>query len=260
MYPGYSPGDLEYGEAQQEAGQAIAEARRKGVKWEPPAEYLLGQNRTGKKTRFFAKGQDTSGSGSGSGSDGDGDSSKPAAPAIDDTVNGDSNQYFMVDTKPTPVNVNVNGLKGIPNRGKKSGKQSADNADSGDDKSKEAPPNTNSQKPAVSEEFENIDAEVEARLKAKEDRKKNKEKKRKRESDDSMIVPPNEEAAENKVAVEKPKKKKTKKDSQGRREEESSPKKRKGDYAGEIQTTGITAEGDNEGEKKKKRKKSKKDD
>ena len=253
MYPGYSPGDLEYGEAQQEAGQAIAEARRKGVTWEPPAEYVLGQNRTGKKARFFAKGQD----GSGSGSDENQDISKTAPPAADDSVNGDSNPYFVVDTEPTPVN----GMKRIPSRAKQSDKNLSDNVESGNEKSEKVSHNTEDEKQAApdsKEEYDNIDAEVEARLKAKEDRKKNKEKKRKRDSDDSMILPPTEEAAEDKVAVEKPKKKKTKKESKP--EDGASLKKRKGDHVDENHDIAAQAEIDGEGAKKKKRKKSRKDD
>ena len=216
MYPGYSPADHAYGSAAQEYGKWAAEARKEGqdVK-HPQAEYELGQAKGLKRTTLAAireaklAREGGSGSGTGSGSDAVSDShskkktehtagpSQQASPPPE----GD-NPYFVVDTKPTPVN--LPGMTQLPaKRGASPEEEPVESK-----KHKKAKRKHDGEIPKVEQgvEFEDISGEVDARLKAKEEKlKRKKEKKRKRESGEEPLV-----SGVLSTSTEKPKKKKHK--------------------------------------------------
>lgn len=269
MYPGYSPADHEYGKAAEEYGKAAAEARARGEKVDfDDVEYEIGQAK-GIKRRTLAgireakaareaKGKG-SGSGTGSGSDSPigpsppklaATNGAPASAKVENEASEGDNPYFVIDTKPTPVNFSGTSHQTTkrsvspppePIEGKKhkkSKKKHEGELLKGEDGDKV--------------EFEDISEEVDARMKEKEEKRKRKEeKKRKRESagepaSTARVV----EFADVVVEVEKPKKKKTKYTSDETLADRTvSSKKRSVDVDGESD--------DGEG-KKKKRKKGKK--
>lgn len=191
MYPGYSPKDVEYGKAAEEFGKQWSEAKKQGIEFSTGPdgpEYEFAQSKQAKKRRLAELQQ--------------GESRAPgkveASLANGNTVtasseNAGGDPLFFVDTNPTPV-----ASKGFT----KAETVAAAPAE-----------------PVI--EYENIDAEVDARLKAKEEAKKGKkDKKRKRESAASAETEVIEESVDAAVAtadaaeIEKPKKKmsKSKKD------------------------------------------------
>ena len=278
MYPGYSPADHEYGKAAEEYGKAAAEARAKGIEFKyPEAEYEVGQAKGLKRKTLAeirethaAKGR-TSGSGSGSGTGSSSEDSikqKPKEPA---TTNGQAstvksqeaspegdNPYFVIDTKPTPVD--ISGMSSQPlkrsasppeaveaKRRKKAKKKHDGEMPKGED--------------TLEVKTEDISERVDARMKEKEKKRKMKEeKKRKRQSegDDGVeeaqdITEPSAVTAE----VERPKKKtkKCKKAEEERLTDRTVSKKRQGEGEGEGEGERNAEDGD--GKKKKKRKKNK---
>lgn len=272
MYPGYSPADHEYGKAAEEYGKAAAEARARGIEIKhPDAEYEVGQAKGVKRKTLAeireaqaAKGG-TSGSGSGSGTGSGSETSIKQIPKEPTTTNGQAstekaeeaspegdNPYFVIDTKPTPVNV--------PGMSSQPLKRSASPPDAVEAKKhKKAKKKHDGAMPkgedSQSVKTEDISERVDARMKEKEKKRKMKEeKKRKRQSEGKLpaeeaqpITEPSAVAAE--VEMPKKKKKKAKK-----AEEEPPPdrrvsKKRRGEGEGQAE--------DGEGKKKKKRKKNK---
>lgn len=267
MYPGYSPADHEYGKAAEEYGRAAAEARKQGIDIShPDVEYEIGQAKgikrrtlAGMREAQAAKGQ---GSGSGSGSASEGPAkTTPKEHAIPNgnatkekpqeaTPQGD-NPYFVIDTKPTPVN-----LPGMPNQPTKRSISPPPSASS--KKHKKAKKRHDGELPKGEEtekvELEDISEEVDARLKDKEEKRKRKEeKKRKRESNDSTSAVEasgtNAEDPAMAVEVEKPKKKKAKKSTDEALAYRSITKKRAGENNEEAEYA--------EGKTRKKRKKGK---
>lgn len=199
MYPGYSPADIEYGEASAAMGHSVGKMQAEGQKWELPAdgpEYKIGQARGAKRTLVFRKDSGASVE--------NGEPEKAADSTNEDpAADGGENPYFVIDTNPTPIKL-----------GKKR---------SAEDESEPKKKKTKTGEEA-SIETEDISAEVEARLKAKEEKRRAKEeKKRRRSSTDD----------EEKVS-KKPKKEKS--------------KKREADEETEVSI---------DGEKRKKRKKNK---
>lgn len=269
MYPGYSPADHEYGKAAEEYGKAAAEARERGedVKFDD-MEYEIGQAKGIKKRTLAgireakaareAKGKGN-GSGRASGSDSPVDPTPPklaatnGAPAsakVEDEAPEGDNPYFVIDTKPTPVN-----LAGPSH-------QTTKHSASPPPEPLEGKKHKNQKKKHEGElpkgeeadkvEFEDISEEVDARMKEKEEKRKRKEeKKRKRESaSEPASTAQVLESADAVLEVEKPKKKKTKHTSdEAGADRTVSSKKRSADVDGESD--------DGEG-KKKKRKKGKK--
>ena len=200
MYPGYSPADHEYGKAAEEYGKAVAEAKRRGVEIpkHPDIDYQIGQGK-GIKRKNLAQiremQQSQSGSGSGTGEE-DGSSRKQKVnerlgsselkteetPAKDTDVQTEGdNPFFIIDTKPTPVN--------IPGHLSSPSKREADvEVDEGkaSKKSKTKHSGDFPAAPQQTEQTEDISAEVDARMREKEERRKRKEeRKRKRESEKS---------------------------------------------------------------------------
>ncbi|MCJ1247765.1 hypothetical protein MMC30_004980 [Trapelia coarctata] len=223
MYPGYSPADHEYGKAAEEFGAQWAAAKAQGLEFQTPPDgphYEFSQAR-GVKRPTLAKIRaakaalgEGSGSGTGSGSDaglrgttstGPQPSGQSEAAKSEDEKADDSNPYFVVDTKPTPVNIpglshqptkRASGVDSPPESASKSSKKV---------KTKHDGEISNPHEKRV--EFEDITGEVDARMKEKEEKRKRKEEKRKRKRESEESV----EAQAAVAKVDKPKKKKSKK-------------------------------------------------
>ena len=266
MYPGYSPADHEYGKAAEEFGRVAAEARAKGVEIKhPEVEYEIGQAKGAKRRTLAAmrktsaaKGQ-ASGSGSGSGSEGPTTQvpkEKATSPekAKDEkakatTPEGD-NPFFIIDTKPTPLN-----LPGITNQPVKRSASPSGSPDT--KKQKKAKKHHEGELPtgegAVKVEFEDISGEVDARMKEKEEKRKLKEdRKRRRESEGDQAEAAKAHATSSDkpaaaVEVETPKKKKVKTSNEEELTDRTMLNKRSGEEIEEAT--------DGEGKKAKKRKK-----
>ena len=263
MYPGYSPADHEYGKAAEEYGKAVAEAKRRGVEIpkHPDIDYQIGQGKGVKRKSLAQLRELKQGSELKRGSSG----SEGEGPARKHKVNGDSssshmknegsssqtvgaeaedeNPVFVIDTKPTPVS--------IPHHLSSQSKRDREERDTAGLKPKKSKTKHSGDLLSAdknADETEDISAEVEARMKAKEEKRKLKEeKKRKRESEKSEVAATTEPANVATMEIEeKPKKKKNKvkhsEDGEGKSEQKVE-KKRAGD------------EDEGEGEKKKKRRK-----
>ena len=263
MYPGYSPADHEYGKAAEEHGRAVAQARVRGEEIKPDGiEYQIGQGKSNRRHRLAdarkanAAQENASGSDSatGSGSKGNSDSNTPAATnrkavatkAEPTDVEGDD-PFFVIDTKPTPVNLPEESHK----VSKRSGSPSPEPTEGR--KLKKAKKRHEGEAPKAEDQngvqFEDISKEVDARMKEKEAKRKRKEeKKRKRESegDAGASSAVNAEDGDGAMGVEKPKNKKPKHKSEEAPAEEAISKKRPGEDGGESKG--------GEGKKKKKRK------
>jgi len=263
MYPGYSPADHIYGNAAMAAGAAAAAAKKAGLPFKPSVDidYEVGQGKGLKRKKLAemraAKGsQGDNGSGSRSGTDTsaravNGHSqaakvadTKTAEPKPAQEATESEQPAFFVDTKPTPVN--------LPLAFTKCSKRMSPDPEP----TEEATPKKMKKKhdgdiPAAPKpgqiETEDISAEVNKRMKDKEERRKlkeeqKKEKKRKRDTEDSSQ--PAAEASSTVVEGETPKKKKSKKNPDAKEVEEASKKRPADD-----QEAGDDGEG-----KKKKRK------
>lgn len=266
MYPGYSPADHEYGKAAEDFGRVAAEARAKGVEIKhPEVEYEIGQAKGIKRRTLAAmrkqsaaKGQ-ASGSGSGSGSEGPttqvpNENATSQEKAKDEkakapTPEGD-NPFFIIDTKPTPVD-----LPGITNRPVKRSASPSGSPET--KKKKKAKKHHEGELPrsegAVKIEFEDISGEVDTRMKEKEEKRKSKEeKKRKRESegDQTEVAEAHATSSDTPAAgveVETPRKKKAKKSNEEELADRNVANKRSGEEIDEA--------ADGEDKKAKKRKK-----
>ncbi|KAL9120846.1 MAG: hypothetical protein Q9187_002595 [Circinaria calcarea] len=230
MYPGYSPADHQYGEAAQEFGAAWSAAKSNGLEFKPPPDgpqYEMAQAKGVKKSTLAgiraAKAARGEGSGSGSGSGSEAPTARSTSNGVstngnkedaksEDATKENGNPYFVVDTNPTPVN-----LPGISHQPAKRTSDEQSPKETGHRKSKKAKTKHEGEPVAIKEkrvEFEDISAEVDARLKEKEEKRKRKEeKKRKRVSDEAPDAAAETvaEAVEVATEVEKPKKKKSKK-------------------------------------------------
>lgn len=270
MYPGYSPADHEYGKAAEEYGKAAAEARARGIEFKHPnAEYQVGQAKGVKRKTLAeireaqaAKGR-TSASGSRSGTGSGSEVSIKQTHKEPTTTNGQASTekaeeaspegdspYFVIDTKPTPVDVpgmfsqplkrSASPPEALEAKKHKKAKKKHDGAMAQGEDAQEV-------------KTEDISERVEARMKEKEKKRKMKEeKKRKRQSEGEPvaeeaqpITEPSAVAAE--VEMPKKKKKKAKKAEEEPLPDRSVSKKRLGEGEGEAE--------DGEGKKKKKRKK-----
>jgi len=262
MYPGYSPADHEYGKAAEEFGAQWAAAKAQGVEFQPPPDgphYEFSQARGVKRPTLAkiraakaARGEG-SGSGTGSGSDagpsgttstGPQPSGQSEAAKSEDEKADDSNPYFVVDTKPTPVN--LPGLSHQPAKRASEVDSPAEPAFKSSKKVKTKHDEEISNPHEKRVEFEDITGEVDARMKGKEEKRKREEKqKRKRESEESVEA---HAVANN----DKPKKKKSKKVDGESGVNGSASKKRHG-------SSDVEAAGE-DGAKKKKKKSKKSED
>ena len=266
MYPGYSPADHEYGKAAEDFGRVAAEARAKGVEIKhPEVEYEIGQAKGIKRRTLAAMRGAVTAKGQGSGSGPGSGSERPITQvprekatsegkAVDEgaeapTPEGD-NPFFIIDTKPTPVN-----LPGITTQPVKRSASPPGSAEA--KKHKKAKKHHEGELPigedAAKVEFEDISGEVDARLKEREEKRKRKEeKKRKRESEGDQTEAAEAHATSSdtpaaRVEAEKPKTKKAKKSNEEELADRTTSNKRS---RGEIEETA-----DGEGKKTQKRKK-----
>ena len=235
MYPGYSPADHEYGQAAMEYGKAVAEARAQGVDFKPGMDlaYEIGQSKGNRKKKLEGirdakAGMDKAeneamGTGDNVTEQGEGRGKRKGGPDDSrETVNGmaasmkpaevangsakeaqnDDTPVFSLDANPTPLKPSQTLSNGISNN--TSSQQPASPLP--DQQTSEEPPKPK-EKPSKklktshpgplpeAPQFEDISAEVDARLqerekkrKEREEKKGKKEKKRKRESGDSEVA------------------------------------------------------------------------
>lgn len=216
MYPGYSPADHVYGEAAAEFGQEWHKAKREGHQLQLSADgpqYEFGQAKGAKKRKLEESRGGTSqsdgASQNGRGLNGNGKAQASAEDGSDSSKNPASSQQkgnplFVIDTNPTPVpelHSQVGGtnlaLPVLPAKPSKRAKTAPEDA-----------PASN----GAPLEHEDIEQEVDQRLKAKEERRKQKEKKRKRHSEGDSGLPQSKAAGDSVEEVApKPAKKKSKK-------------------------------------------------
>ncbi len=239
MYPGYSPADIEYGKAAQEAGEVLAKAKAAGHEWQPNPDgpqYSIGKQDGGKRKAMFQKPKE--------GEKQDGLASSSAADDNKDATNGENKGAeeetlgFVVDTNPPPVDV-----LGMDKKSKKRPSAESSPPEPVEKKSKKA--KTREEPTIVTED---ISAEVDARMKEKEEKRKKKEEKKRRRSStgsDTAAVPVD-------ASVKEPETKKARKSSG---EREGKGKKKRQDPNAEAD--GKKDVDDGEGGKKKKRKKNK---
>jgi hypothetical protein len=200
MYPGYSPADHIYGEAAQEFGEHAAEMKRKGMdlKLDPSGpQYAVGQNRKPRRltqTEGAHTGSVSASEQDGKDEDGDGEPMEGVEQSTD------MRPLFVIDSKPTPI-ADLGEIQKQRNKANDkakrrvsfkedqevltSGTNSCEQSKAKKIKLGTAEPPSAANPGSVPQE-DDIAAEVEARLKAKEEKRKRKEeKKRKRESGDS---------------------------------------------------------------------------
>jgi hypothetical protein len=167
MYPGYSPAHIEYGKAASEFGQAVGQMKIRGETWEPAngTEYQIGQAHGAKRKMLFQKDKTDSVEIEGaakapSSENGNGEEAK------EEEILG-----FVIDINPTPVKLPGSSTK----------RPLEDESEAAEKKKHKKSKKSNAGEAVI--ETEDISAEVEARLKIKEEKKKLKEeKKRRRES------------------------------------------------------------------------------
>ena len=203
MYPGYSPADHEYGQAAEEFGRYASEAKMRGEEVKLPGiDYEFGQGKGIKRKTLteIRAAQEAkergSGSGSGSGSDnpvksaaqGEPSTTKSngaitngnTEPAITspEPQEGGDNPYFVVDTQPMKINL----PHALLNQQKRSASSDPQPSLEESKEHKKAKKSHEGDLP-TGEGYEDINDEVDAKLKEKEEKKKRKEeRKRKRES------------------------------------------------------------------------------
>lgn len=193
MYPGYSPADHVYGQAAMQYGSAAAKAKAEGIELRPHAdlEYEICQGKGHKRKKLaemqLPKGsQDMNGSASGSGADAPSaltNGKKPEsenAEAKDEEMGDAAQPSFYIDTNPTPVNLPFS----EKNSSERPTSVSERLKESKSKKSKKAHDGELPAAPAQGKiETEDISAEVDARMKEKEEKRLRKEeKKRKKEA------------------------------------------------------------------------------
>ena len=222
MYPGYSPADHVYGQAAMQYGSAATKAKAEGIelKPHPDLEYELGQGKGTKRTKLAdieaTKGlQGNSVTGSGSGADApsatNGTKLESEKSDAKDEEMGDAAQpSFYIDYNPTPINLPFN----EKNDSKRATSVPEPVEESQPKKAKKAHNGELPAAPAQGKiETEDITAEVDARMKEKEEKRLRKEeKKRKKEAAATVETVATEEADTSVVAADD---KKRKRDSAG---------------------------------------------
>ncbi len=235
MYPGYSPADHIYGEAAQEYGERAAELKRKGMdlKLDPDGpQYVVGhEKRPRRLSQEPEQTQPASISSAGAQNVSREDEEGEPMEGIEQST--DAEQYFVIDSKPTPI-IDPGEIQKQKNKANDKAKRRVSFKEEQDvgsasinnpdiPKTKKAKVSA-TEPPAVvncgsSVQEEDLSEEVDARLKAKEEKRRRKqEKKRKRDSGDSLEI--GQEHASSELAygrvdtslVGKPRKKLHKKD------------------------------------------------
>ena len=192
MYPGYSPADHVYGQAAMEYGTAATKAKAEGIelKPHPDLEYELGQGKGTKRAKLAdiqaTKGlQDSIRSASSSGADAPSATNgkklgSEKSDAKDEEMGDAAQPSFYIDYNPTPIN--------LPFKEKNDSKRATSVAEPVEEsqpkKAKKAHDGELPAAPAQGKiETEDISAEVDARMKEKEEKRLRKEeKKRKKEA------------------------------------------------------------------------------
>ena len=288
MYPGYSPADHIYGEAAQEYGEHAAELKRNGLDLELDPrgpQYVIGQSRKRRCLSQEPTQTKTAAVSSTSAPNVNGEGEGEPMEGVEQSTNVP--QYFTIDSKPTPV-TDLGEIQKQKNKANDKAKRqvsfvegqeagAASNNSSDAHKSKKAKSNADEFPALVSSESavqeEDISAEVEARLKAKEEKRRRKEeKKRKRDSRDSLENAPYSNAAApadgsvERSSIKKLKEKMHKKDQEdtsnatepsakGQDRKESEKHKKKKDRAGDDEAKHAAPARVKSEEPKKKRKK-----
>lgn len=290
MYPGYSPADHIYGEAAAEYGAAMAEAKRQGKQTatDPTGiEYVVGDGQPSAKQQLENFKQQMNASKEQAAEGGAEDASVAHA-----EESAATEQLFMFDSNPTPIaelqNTSIETVQKGRNKANDKAKRRISSQEGQSDdvqaddlvetsrkkKKAKVAQATNAEevisKPLVDEN--DISAEVDARMNAKEEkRERREEKKRKRDSevshfggDDQVEVAPADE-----LKSGKPKKKKLKDnkaateteavsvpDAAGKEKDgkKDKPKKKKRNSVDEDVDTSNVASAVGEGEKQKKKK------
>lgn len=248
MYPGYPPADHKYGKAAEEYGRVTINVRARGEEYKPAGvDHETHQGQGVKRRKLSqsgpAKAAKESGNDKGSRFDvaATNDQANHNQPVPSD--NEGANPHFFVDTKPTPVN-----LPGVAYRPLKRSSSPPEPVEA--TKTKKQKMKHEGSLPVSTEtngaEFEDISAEVDARMKEKEEKRKKKEKKRKRDTESSSALV--NEAPNAVMEVDKPKKKKPKKGNRDAPLDKISSRKHQGEDGEEA--AGM------EGIAKKKRRKS----
>ncbi|KAI9716358.1 MAG: hypothetical protein M1812_005424 [Candelaria pacifica] len=239
MYPGYSPADIEYGKAAQEAGLVIAQAKAAGGQWEPHPDgpqYSIGKMHGGKRRAMFQKPKDGEKQ-DGNAAQQNGEDDKPAINGEDKGEEGDT-LSFVVDINPPPVD--------IPEIDKKPHKRSSANTSPPEPVTRKSKKSKTKEEPKV--DTEDISAEVDARMNDKEVKRKKKEENKRRRSSTTLDVA----AVPVDVSHEEPKPKKAKKSN-----DEIDGKVKKKRRSSDIGPDVTEPAGEDDGGKKKKRKKNK---
>jgi hypothetical protein len=267
MYPGYSPADHIYGEAAQEYGEHAAVLKRKGIDLTPDPhgpQYVVGQSK--KLRRSSQEPENLSGSMSSASARNVNGEDQGGEPMEGVEQSADVSQYFVIDSRPTPIS-ELGDLQKHKNKANDKAKRRVSFKDEQDDemasndasdasKIKKAKSNDPESHTAANVESamreEDISAEVEARLKAKEEKRKSKEdKKRKRNSADSVDNAQNPVSiAQTDDHVEPPAAKKPKKKTHKKSEDDMV------DAAAQPSNTTSETTSRKDKEKKKKKKKS----
>lgn len=201
MYPGYSPADHIYGEAAQEYGERAAELKRKGLdlKLDPNGpQYVVGQSKKPRRlTEEAEEGEPIQLGSMSSANANDVEGQDEGGEPMDGVE-----QFFVIDSKPTPM-ADLGDIQKHKNKANDKVKrrvsfkdeqevESTKSNGSDEPKRKKAKLDAANPSPAAvlsksTPQEEDIAAEVEARLKAKEEKRRRKEeKKRKRDSGDSV--------------------------------------------------------------------------
>jgi hypothetical protein len=289
MYPGYSPADHIYGEAAQEFGERAAELKRQGMdlKLDPNGpEYVVGQNKKPRRlSQEVEPAQSTSISLANAPDDNVQNGQAEPMEGVEQSVS--DSQYFVIDSKPTPV-AELGEIQKQKNKANDKAKRrvsfkeeqevavtKTDGSDAPRSKKVKVTTVEPSARPGSESvvQEEDISAEVEARLEAKEERRKRKEeKKRKRDSEDSLArdqansAPTSTHGPVETSSTDKPKKKKHKSEANeinseaepaaNAKEDNKSKKERKKAKKGEMgeQATIGSVTSDNEKPRKKRKK------
>ncbi|KAI9734443.1 MAG: hypothetical protein M1818_006831 [Claussenomyces sp. TS43310] len=184
MYPGYSPAHVTYDEASSEFGKAVGSLRQQGQDWKPPAdgpEFVVGQGKGSKRVEKKVEKMEKVVEDGLVGGRVEIKTVKAATQKSEPEEEGD-NQYFVIDTNPTPViTAGVKRSAETEDEGEGEGEEETGGErkkSKKEKKEKKEKKKTGEAEQPVAVETEDITAEVDAKLKAKH----KKESKRRRES------------------------------------------------------------------------------
>ena len=179
MYPGYSPAHYRYGDAAADFGRNWADAKKRGLEFQPRTDgpqYEFGQGKGSKRRRVEEElGVEREEPQPPKQTQQSDTNVTTGTPKLEPNVANGTSPLFVVDLKPTRVK--ISGTLKSPLKQETEG-ESVKSTANGRQKTSGGGPEV---------EYENIDAEVDARLREKEEKRKSKKTttKRKRESNTS---------------------------------------------------------------------------